>query len=158
MHPLHHTSEAATSSVNISGSCHKSAEAHGVPQGVDNSHNVDNIQKGKCNISGGNIGGRSHDDGGSGGGSGGASGGGSGRGSRRGGSSVSCSLPASIPLLYGLSEQVIMRPGYWPSSVHCCGFWQHRHTGTVSSLQSYAALTVTSSRRALTVQPILLVI
>lgn len=48
----------------------------------------------------------------------------------------SCTLLASIPLLYGLSKQIIPQPGYWPSSVHCCGFWQQKHTGTVSSLQS----------------------
>ena len=35
-------------------------------------------------------------------------------------------LPDSIPLLYGLSEHVIQRPGYWPNSVHCCGFWQQQ--------------------------------
>ncbi|KAL0026049.1 hypothetical protein WJX79_005299 [Trebouxia sp. C0005] len=35
-------------------------------------------------------------------------------------------LPHSIPLLYGLSEHVIQRPGYWPASVHCCGFWQQQ--------------------------------
>ena len=47
------------------------------------------------------------------------------------GSSPNCSsysgnhvLPSSVPLLYGLSEQVVTRPGYWPNSVHCCGFWQ----------------------------------
>lgn len=43
-------------------------------------------------------------------------------------------LPASIPLLYGLSEQVIQRPGYWPSSVHCCGFWQQKHGHKVSQV------------------------
>lgn len=48
----------------------------------------------------------------------------------------SCNLLASIPLLYGLSKQIIPQPGYWPSSVHCCGFWQQKHTGTVSSLHS----------------------
>ncbi|KAL3142502.1 hypothetical protein ABBQ38_002826 [Trebouxia sp. C0009 RCD-2024] len=42
----------------------------------------------------------------------------------------SCNLLASIPLLYGLSKQIIPQPGYWPSSVHCCGFWQQKHTGT----------------------------
>lgn len=57
--------------------------------------------------------------------------------SQRGfGSGGSCNLPASIPLLYGLSEQVIPQPGYWPNSVQCCGFWQQKHHGTVSSRQS----------------------
>ena len=38
---------------------------------------------------------------------------------------------ASIPLLYGLSEQIVPRPGFWPSRVHCCGFWQQAHTSSV---------------------------
>lgn len=145
LHPLRHTSKAATSSLDTSGSCPKSAEAHGVPQGVDTRPIVENCQKGRGSDSGGSShggGGGSSCGGGSGGGSGCGGGGGSdgGGGSGRGDSSVFCSLPASIPLLYGLSEQVIMRPGYWPSSVHCCGFWQQRHSGTVSSLWLYAAL------------------
>lgn len=40
-------------------------------------------------------------------------------------------LPDSIPLLYGLSEHVIQRPGYWPNSVHCCGFWQQSGVNNV---------------------------
>lgn len=36
------------------------------------------------------------------------------------------SLPNPVPLLYGLSPQVIQQPGYWPESIHICGFWQHK--------------------------------
>lgn len=32
-------------------------------------------------------------------------------------------LPARTPLLYGFSETVVPVPGYWPTSVHTCGFW-----------------------------------
>ncbi len=43
-------------------------------------------------------------------------------------------LPLSIPLLYSLSEHVIQRPGYWPASVHCCGFWQQQGLHNVRPL------------------------
>ena len=33
-------------------------------------------------------------------------------------------LPRPVPLLYGLSPHIIQQPGYWPDSVHMCGFWQ----------------------------------
>ena len=33
-------------------------------------------------------------------------------------------LPSPVQLLYGLSPQVIQQPGYWPDSIHMCGFWQ----------------------------------
>jgi hypothetical protein len=32
-------------------------------------------------------------------------------------------LPARTQLLYGFSETVVPVPGYWPTSVHTCGFW-----------------------------------
>ncbi len=32
-------------------------------------------------------------------------------------------LPRPPPLLYGLPEALIARPGYWPASVQLCGFW-----------------------------------
>lgn len=32
-------------------------------------------------------------------------------------------LPPAPPLLYGLPELLVPRPGYWPDSVHTCGFW-----------------------------------
>lgn len=50
-------------------------------------------------------------------------------------------LTNSIPLLYGLSEHVVMRPGYWPSNVHCCGFWQQKAVSSVSMPLSIVKLT-----------------
>lgn len=35
-------------------------------------------------------------------------------------------LPPAPPLLYGLPEMLVPRPGYWPDSVHMCGFWLHQ--------------------------------
>ncbi len=32
-------------------------------------------------------------------------------------------LPRAPPLLYGFSEQLVTRPGYWPESTHITGFW-----------------------------------
>lgn len=34
-------------------------------------------------------------------------------------------LPPATPLLYGLPEQIVPRPGFWPGpdSVRMCGFW-----------------------------------
>ncbi|DBA81538.1 hypothetical protein WJX77_007263 [Trebouxia sp. C0004] len=52
-------------------------------------------------------------------------------------------LPYSIQLLYGLSEHVVQRPGYWPASVHCCGFWQqqgpHNAADRRKQLQAFIA-------------------
>jgi hypothetical protein len=36
-------------------------------------------------------------------------------------------LPRRTPLLYGFSEAVVPVPGFWPSSVHTCGFWYWPH-------------------------------
>ena len=122
---------------------------------MDESTSVDAMLKGRGSITGGRDCGHVSNGGGIDGGSvtlgggrlgGRLSGGGSDRGgSGSGDSSGSCSLPTSIPLLYGLSEQVIMRPGYWPSSVHCCGFWQQKHIGTVCNPESHITLTVSCS-------------
>ena len=51
-----------------------------------------------------------------------------------GSSSDGQTLPASMPLLYGFSESVIQRPGYWPGSVHCCGFWLQQQGSNVGRL------------------------
>lgn len=32
-------------------------------------------------------------------------------------------LPPATPLLYGLPESIVPRPGFWPDSVRMCGFW-----------------------------------
>ncbi|KAA6426995.1 MAG: thioester reductase [Trebouxia sp. A1-2] len=55
-------------------------------------------------------------------------------------------LPHSIPLLYGLSEHVIQRPGYWPASVHCCGFWQQQGPHNAERL-TYLGVAVQGSTR-----------
>ncbi|KAL4436583.1 hypothetical protein ABPG75_003722 [Micractinium tetrahymenae] len=36
-------------------------------------------------------------------------------------------LPAPPPLLYGISEAVVPRPGFWPQAAHLCGFWSGQH-------------------------------
>ena len=41
-------------------------------------------------------------------------------------------LPRPVQLLYGLSPQVILQPGYWPDSIHMCGFWQPAQRKQVS--------------------------
>jgi hypothetical protein len=32
-------------------------------------------------------------------------------------------LPPAPLLLYGMDEAIMARPGFWPGSVHMCGFW-----------------------------------
>jgi UDP:flavonoid glycosyltransferase YjiC (YdhE family) len=45
-------------------------------------------------------------------------------------------LPPPTPLLYGISPHVLARPGYWPASVECTGFWHlpDPHSRTDASL------------------------
>lgn len=46
--------------------------------------------------------------------------------------SVAQPLPRPVPLLYGLSPLIMQPPGYWPGSIHMCGFWQQPQPGQVS--------------------------
>ncbi|CAM6083733.1 unnamed protein product [Calypogeia fissa] len=36
---------------------------------------------------------------------------------------ISQDWPRAPPLLYGFSQAVVECPGYWPRSIHVCGFW-----------------------------------
>lgn len=49
-------------------------------------------------------------------------------------------LPRPVPLLYGLSPHIIQQPGYWPDSVHMCGFWQQTQPQQVSQKSSETLL------------------
>lgn len=42
-------------------------------------------------------------------------------------------LPPPTQLLYGISDAVHAAAGWWPSSVHMCGFWQPKVTAVHSS-------------------------
>ena len=43
-------------------------------------------------------------------------------------SDAPCALPRATPLLYGFSEAVVDRPGYWPASVTVTGAWHAPHS------------------------------
>ena len=49
-------------------------------------------------------------------------------------------LPPPTQLLYGVSDAVHAAAGWWPSSVHMCGFWQPKVTGVHSSASLHGVL------------------
>lgn len=56
-------------------------------------------------------------------------------------------MARSVPFLYGLSELLVSRPGYWPPDVRLCGFW-HMPPGVERPLPPVVARFLTQADAA----------
>eukprot|EP00952_Eustigmatos_sp_NYUAD-ZCMA_P012808 51237-Eustigmatos_ZCMA.PRE.1 len=57
-------------------------------------------------------------------------------------------LPPAVPVLYGVSEYVLPKPGYWPDAVTFCGY-SLRFVALVHELEGHPAMIALHQRQVL---------